>query len=201
MTLEILGSGGLGPARERDRAAVVRDVTDGIVHAESGARQLRCRGGCRSRRIAPAHRDSGSALTSAMPSPMRSCSPRPLAPPALRRVASTPSDPSQRFLNAVERILADANLAPHAISYLLQRHHRRHQLDHRRHPPSQRSSPPGASATCWKSDTKRARRSTSSTSRSRDPFAAQALLRGLGATRCARRHAGAARRGHGHTRQ
>ena len=31
MTLEIPGSGGLGDARERDRAAVSRDVADGVV--------------------------------------------------------------------------------------------------------------------------------------------------------------------------
>ena len=35
MTLEIPGSGGLGPARERDRAAVVRDIADGIVTSEA----------------------------------------------------------------------------------------------------------------------------------------------------------------------
>ena len=35
MTLEIPGSGGLGPARERDRAAVARDVADGIVTPEA----------------------------------------------------------------------------------------------------------------------------------------------------------------------
>ena len=35
MTLEIPGSGGLGPAGERDRKAVMRDVADGIVSPEA----------------------------------------------------------------------------------------------------------------------------------------------------------------------
>ena len=35
MALEIPSSGGLGPARERDRTAVMRDVADGIVSADA----------------------------------------------------------------------------------------------------------------------------------------------------------------------
>ena len=37
----------------------------------------------------------------------------------IAKVPSTPADPSQGFLNAVERILADCNVAPDAISYLV----------------------------------------------------------------------------------
>ena len=38
MTLEIPGSGGVGPTSERDRTAVARDVADGIVSAEAAYR-------------------------------------------------------------------------------------------------------------------------------------------------------------------
>ena len=37
----------------------------------------------------------------------------------IAKVPSTPSDPSRGFLNAVERILAEGNVAPDAISYLV----------------------------------------------------------------------------------
>ena len=37
----------------------------------------------------------------------------------IAKVPSTPSDPSRGFLNAVERILGDADVAPDAISYLV----------------------------------------------------------------------------------
>ena len=37
MTLEIPGLGGLGPAGERDREVVMRDVADGIVSPEAAA--------------------------------------------------------------------------------------------------------------------------------------------------------------------
>ena len=39
--------------------------------------------------------------------------------PESRRVPSTPADPSRGFLNAVERILSDGDVAPDAISYLV----------------------------------------------------------------------------------
>ena len=37
----------------------------------------------------------------------------------IAKVPSTPADPSRGFLNAVERILRDGNVAPDAVSYLV----------------------------------------------------------------------------------
>ena len=106
----------------------------------------------------------------------------------IAKVPSTPSDPSQGFLVAVERILSGrrrrtgGRLVPGA------RHHRRHQLDHRRQdaphrvhhhrglPRHARDWPPGAADAL-----RRPLREGAAAG------AAKSLLRGQGAARCSRR--------------
>ena len=57
--------------------------------------------------------DIGGTFTDAVPLSEASGATR------IAKVPSTPSDPSRGFLNAVERILTDAAVAPDGISYLV----------------------------------------------------------------------------------
>ena len=134
--VETCGGGGYGPAWERDPPS----RAEGRVRGEDQrrARPRRLRGGHRRERRVGRHGEHRRAAPGAQGAGGRVMSERfrlgvdiggtftdavllseSSGATRIAKVPSTPSDPSRGFLNAVDRILADADVAPEAISYLV----------------------------------------------------------------------------------
>ena len=137
--IETCGGGGYGPAWERDPERVLKDVLEEKISAERARevygvvidandgsidaartserrKELQALSDAGGPVVSNRFRlgvDIGGTFTDAVLLSEASGATR------IAKVPSTPADPSRGFLNAVERILSDGDVAPDAISYLV----------------------------------------------------------------------------------